>query len=377
MSSFHFHRSPRIGITDTAYAQIRFSVADVGGIPIDLTTQDSMQAMFLEGNRPELLRNRSDAIVVSEELSKGESFVRRRWDISSYKTQGGLLDHYIESRLSSFQTPSDVEFLRPIINMGYIKAQVEKLDGFVVGGGEDINPRLYFAQDLMLPNANGEMEENTYARTRDIIELAYIGEAVRQGKPILGICRGSQVVAVALGGSMVQDIPTSHPALGKRHSMATEVEKSEGHDVRVLGNSVFARILGLGEDEGDTAVRREGSDFIINVNSYHHQSVLDEFPAIQVAARDVADTNGTGKSVVEGFIARSTPALVMGVQFHPERPFAAADGSNSAFAIPLDAWSEWFRNGSRRQYSRRIFKNLIDCARKASLEACAIKSESP
>jgi putative glutamine amidotransferase len=278
----------------------------------------------------------------------------------------GILDAYIEANRSKAARPSDSAFLEPIINMSVVRKQVAALDGLVVGGGEDVNPRLYFAKDLQLPNAQGHIEENTYARTRDIVELAYIGEAIRQGKPVLGICRGSQILGVALGGKLVQDIPSSHPVLGKRHSMPVEFEKSEGHTIRVPANSILARIMDLNSTNAGTDVKRDGADFIVGVNSYHHQSVVEEFSSLEVLARDDANTQGTGSAVVEGFVARTTPQLVMGVQFHPERPFVAPNSAVPALDLPIEEWKKWFRFDTRRPYNRKIFENFLACARKDS-----------
>ncbi len=361
-------RPLRIGITDTLYAQIRFSVQELGAQTVDLTTAETMQALFLAEPRPALLKNQADATIVSEDLSKGEAYIRRRWDVSRYKIPSGILDTYAEANRNKTKNPSESAFLEPLINMEVVRKQVSTLDGLIVGGGEDVNPRLYFARDLQLPNTQGHIEENTYARTRDIVELAYIGEAIRQGKPVLGICRGSQILGVALGGKLVQDIPTSHAALGKRHAMPVEFEKSEGHTIRIPANSVLARIMDLHSANPGADVKRDGSDFIVGVNSYHHQSVVGEFPAIEVLARDTANTQGTGPSVVEGFVARTFPQLVMGVQFHPERPFAASDNTIAAYTLPLSEWQKWFHSDTRRPYYRKIFENFLACARKNSAQ---------
>jgi putative glutamine amidotransferase len=208
------------------------------------------------------------------------------------------------------------------------------------------------------------MEGNEYARTRDIIELSYIAEAIRQGKPVLGICRGSQILAVALGGRLLQDIPTAHPEIGNRHFMSKELDRSEGHSIRIPVDSAFARILKLSSNEHSRDVLRSGSDYVIAVNSYHHQSVLDEFPEIQVQARDNVSTKGVLKPVIEGFLARSTSALVMGVQFHPERPFAQNSQTIDAVNTSRKDWQVWFDSDKRRPYYRHIFENFVACAKK-------------
>ncbi len=357
----------RIGVTDTLYAQIRFSLIEVGADPVELTTSQSMNDLFLSVNRPALLLGKSEAEIESVDLSTNEPYARKRWDVNLYKIQGGILDRYVEENRGKFQNPSQEAFLSPMINMAYVRKQMEQLDGLVVGGGEDVNPRFYFAKDLQIPNPKGSIEENVYARTRDVIELAYIGEALRQGKPILGICRGEQVLGVALGGRLIQDIPTAFPMLLQRHSMPQEFLKSEGHEVEIPKDSLFARILGLNKPGAGSDAKRVGSHFVIGVNSYHHQSVSGDFPGIEVNARDGGNSPVPGV-VVEGFVARGTHNLVMGVQWHPERPFATQGSSVAASAMPFVEWKKWFETDSRRPYYKSIWENFVACAAHNSLQ---------
>jgi putative glutamine amidotransferase len=354
--------SPKIGITDTLYAQIRFSVANVGAEPVDLVTPETLKAMFLDAPRPTLLTEHMNAELVSVDVSHGEPYVRRRWDVSNYKEQDGILDAYVTANRSKFEKPCDATFLAPLINMEYVRKQVSQLDGLLVGGGEDVNPRFYSEKDLQLPGAKGGIEENVYARTRDVIELAYISEALSQDKPILGICRGSQILAVALGAKIVQDIPSSFPILQNRHSMHSEFEKSEGHFVSISSDSVFAKIMRLDEVNAGSDVTKNSQGYAIGVNSYHHQAVIEDFPGITVQARDCSGTKN--KEIVEGYVAKGTENLVMGVQWHPERPYATAGSSVAASSLPLTEWKQWFERDERRPYYRRMFEYFVNCAGK-------------
>jgi hypothetical protein len=74
--------------------------------------------------------------------------------------------------------------------------------------------------------------------------------------------------------------------------------------------------------------------------------------------RGFGDADKESGRVVEGYIARSPPALVMGVQFHPERPFADARGVPEASSIPLQGWREWFGSDSRRLFTVGFSKIL-------------------
>lgn len=161
--------------------------------------------------------------------------------------------------------------------------------GLLLTGGEDVDPALYGAERLHVERVS---------RARDDFELALVGEARRRALPLLGICRGVQVLAVALGGSLVQDIPYVGPERGTwiRHRGDGSDRRDTEHLVSVESGSQLARLLG--------ATR-------LSVNSHHHQAVR----AAPAPARVVARSDDGVAEALE----LPGPPFVLGVQWHPER----------------------------------------------------------
>lgn len=151
-------------------------------------------------------------------------------------------------------------------------------DALLLPGGGDADPALYEQENC---------GSNPPDHERDRDELALIGQFMAQGKPILGICRGHQMLNIALGGTLVQDLPD------ERHRHDTEADADRVHRVR----SVHPLMLAL---YGETFVS----------NSAHHQAVdrLGEGFCVTCVSED---------GVIEGIVHEN--GRVMGVQFHPER----------------------------------------------------------
>jgi putative glutamine amidotransferase len=158
-----------------------------------------------------------------------------------------------------------------------LKAILRRLDGIVFPGGPDVDPAEYGAS----PHPETEVNAGL-----DAVELPAACWAVRADIPVLGICRGQQLINVALGGSLVQHIE-EHVQAASRDALS--------HDLRVEPGSSLADLL------GDTHVR---------VNSLHHQAV----DRLGAGLRPVA---WSPDGVVEGLESGDHPWLVC-VQFHPE-----------------------------------------------------------
>ena len=156
-------------------------------------------------------------------------------------------------------------------------------DGFLFTGGEDIDPSLY-GEDV-LP------ECGALSRERDDFELALMGEAERLGKPMLGICRGVQVMNVFYGGSLWQDLESQK---GLEKTLHSPGHYAEQHEVLVAPDTRLAAILGPGS---------------IAVNSSHHQAV--KATKLAVSAR-------TADGLIEA-VEKPGAHFVLGVQWHPER----------------------------------------------------------
>jgi putative glutamine amidotransferase len=167
--------------------------------------------------------------------------------------------------------------------------EVEGVAALLLIGGRDVDPGRY-GQDSTDPVVADAPE-------RDAAEIALVHEAVRTGTPILGVCRGAQVLNVAFGGTLVQDLYSVPEHAGHGRAATVESPERPGHDVRVARDSKVAQLL------GDDPVR---------VNSFHHQAVASLGDGLVATAWSEPD------GVIEG-IEHETLPLVVGVQWHPER----------------------------------------------------------
>ncbi len=165
---------------------------------------------------------------------------------------------------------------------------VRSLDGFVFTGGDDIHPKFY--RERPLPGA--AMTLSADARTR--FELKLIGAVLRARKPVLAICHGAQLVNVALGGSLYQDIPRQLPGSIK-HGHTGRREKIF-HPVAILEGTMLYRIMGSSR---------------IRVRSAHHQGIKNPGKGFRLSA--IAEDH-----VVEAMESRDRTYL-MAVQWHPEK----------------------------------------------------------
>lgn len=161
---------------------------------------------------------------------------------------------------------------------------LERLDGLLLSGGGDVDPHLFGEEPLP---STGEISP-----ARDAFELELARRALAAGLPVLGICRGLQVLNIAAGGIICQDIsgmvknPLKHSQQAPRWH--------PGHGLEVLPGSLLAGLL------GETPAR---------VNSFHHQAVARVAPGFVISA-------WAPDGVVEGLEAGQ--GCTLGVQFHAE-----------------------------------------------------------
>ncbi|CAA7600698.1 Peptidase C26 [Acididesulfobacillus acetoxydans] len=172
-----------------------------------------------------------------------------------------------------------------------------KLDGLVLSGGGDISP-LYLGES---PRAG---IRNCFPE-RDLGEILLARSAMEKNIPLLGICRGIQVMAVAAGGSIYQDIPSQCPA-ALEHSQ-TAPRDCPWHEVEILDSGLL-RIVGLKK---------------LQVNSFHHQAVSVLPSAFRTAAL-------APDGIIEGIEAPQLK-FCLGVQWHPEG-MPSAEHSQAIFA---------------------------------------------
>lgn len=167
---------------------------------------------------------------------------------------------------------------------------VAEIDGLLLTGGGDIDP-VFYGEDR-----HPSLEDAEPGRDEFEIDLAR--RAVAADLPLLAICRGAQVLNVAAGGSLVQDIPSGVSA-PLAHSIRMPRD-AHAHDVRVSTGSRLARALGAAGTPAQSC----------RVNSRHHQSVA-RLGAGLVASATAAD------GIIEG-IEKPDAAFCIGVQWHPE-----------------------------------------------------------
>ncbi len=178
-----------------------------------------------------------------------------------------------------------------------IAESVRRCEGVLLTGGEDVDPRLY--GKALPPRLRRTVRVTPDGGARDWRELVLIDEVFQQRKPLLAICRGHQILNVALGGTLLADITSQWPtALNhRRRDRRSEIV----HDVLLTPDSILVKITGK---------RRLG------VNSTHHQAVARVAGPLRVAA---ASSDG----IIEALEAnpRTAPMLpfLLSVQFHPER----------------------------------------------------------
>jgi putative glutamine amidotransferase len=165
-----------------------------------------------------------------------------------------------------------------------------RVDGLMLTGGGDVDPELY-----------GETANSTFQAAeagRDQFEIELSRAAMASGIPFLAICRGMQVLNVAMGGTLIQDIPSQVP--GALEHAVPEPRFHIAHEVWVSKGSLLATLLADHMEDGETC----------HVNSRHHQSV-------KVAAKGFDVTATSPDGVIEAMEMPGAPFCVA-VQWHPE-----------------------------------------------------------
>ncbi len=165
----------------------------------------------------------------------------------------------------------------------------DRLDGILLAGGVDMEPARYH-----------EMPHPKLGNTdpaRDTVELQLAEWAIEDGKPVLGLCRGLQVINVALGGSLHQDLEDQLPNAIKHDYFPTSGFERDhlAHEVELAGGSRLARAFGTGR---------------VTVNSMHHQG-------LKRLGHDLIPAAFAPDGLVEA-VERPGDGFVVGVQWHPE-----------------------------------------------------------
>jgi putative glutamine amidotransferase len=163
----------------------------------------------------------------------------------------------------------------PLTSADAASSVLDSVAGLVLTGGEDVDPARY--------GEERHEKVRSVNAARDATEAALVEEARARGTPVLAICRGIQILNVALGGTLVQDIPS-------------QCETSIDHDEDIEPGSLIAAAVGAEH---------------VTVNSFHHQSVKRVAEGMRVTAR-------SPDGVIEGIESTDEDWWVMAVQWHPE-----------------------------------------------------------
>lgn len=194
-----------------------------------------------------------------------------------------LAEGYYRSILEAGATPL---IIPPFTDKDAMLTVLDSVDGLMLSGGADINP-LYCGEDP-IPALHGINPR------RDAMEMLLVRLAFDRQIPILGICRGIQVMAVALDGSVWQDIYTQEPKASIKHSQDLD-RGVASHLVEIQEGSTLYNIIG---------------EKTFPVNSFHHQAVHEAGPHLRVVAR-------SQDGVIEA-VESNEEKSILGVQWHPE-----------------------------------------------------------
>jgi putative glutamine amidotransferase len=204
----------------------------------------------------------------------------RGGDISApFPFVDATLDAYMTEYAASVTGSGGIPVHLPI---GISPDVLGRLDGLVLSGGGDVDPRLY-----------GEVpgpQSGIHDPLRDAFEIGIVNAARELGMPVLGVCRGAQLINVAYGGTLVNDLAVG---VGESHASYAYPREYRGHSVTFVEGSLADELY------GPTTI----------VNSFHHQ-------AVDLTGVGVVVTGRAKDEVVESIEVPGSP--VLGVQWHPE-----------------------------------------------------------
>lgn len=181
--------------------------------------------------------------------------------------------------IKAVQLVGGLPLMIPIGDPTNAKRYVSMIDKLILAGGQNVAPEFYGEVETI--------ESVDYNRERDAFEIALVNEAIKQNKPIIGVCRGMQLVNVALGGSLNQQTPNHWQKLP-----STKIS----HDVMIKKHSPLDQVYGLRA----------------HVNSFHRQSIKKIAPQLSVIATSIGD------HVIEAVQSHDPAIRFLGVQWHPD-----------------------------------------------------------
>jgi len=206
-----------------------------------------------------------------------------------------------------------------ITDLPTLTALLSRLDGLLLSGGIDLHPSRYGEEVLPLTEeADPELDE---------FEITLASWALQQDMPVLGICRGMQLINIVLGGTLLQDIDLMYPH-NVVHSHRNWLRTHLAHQIIVEPGSHMEKILGARE---------------VRVNSLHHQAIKEPGKGVRITGR--------APDGIPELLEVSGYRFVMAAQGHPEEIYAIEPAFKCLFAAFVEASSSRMEEASANEYS--------------------------
>ncbi len=198
---------------------------------------------------------------------------------------GERVSYTLATVTRAIQKAGGLAVILPIHDPALSASYIEKMDGLVLTGGADVSPQFY--------GQNPKPKINRFDPRRDEREFELLEQALELHMPILGICRGFQLINIALGGDVYQDL-SYHPNISVQHDQLTNANMPV-HSIDVKAHSHFASLTPNQS----------------TVNSYHHQ-------VIHHLADDLQAVAWSEDGIIEAAEALNDDYNIVAVQYHPE-----------------------------------------------------------
>ena len=220
-------------------------------------------------------------------------------------SRGHYMDYTFSEYSEAIAACGGAPILIPVAQESQTLSRIlSRLDGLLLSGGPDINPRFYGENPL---EGLGEVDDGLDRMELEIARMAY-----ERDMPIFAVCRGIQTLNVALGGTLYQDIPSQ---VGGAINHSPKVDKAVlTHPVQIEKNTLLCKILGTGS---------------VWVNGKHHQAVKQGAPELRAIAR-------APDGIIEA-VEASSKRFVLGVQWHPEGTWKVDPPSKKLFRAFVQA----------------------------------------
>lgn len=202
--------------------------------------------------------------------------------------------HYIKAIQKGGGVPITLPVLEDF-DIETIKRQIELIDGLLIQGGVDVNPSIFNEEP------KPELDITDIQTDKFILEL--IKQARERKIPILGICKGIQIINVAFGGTLYQDLKYTGLE-SSSHRQKADTICNHKHSINVVKNSLLSRIIPEKEK--------------ILVNSFHHQAIKDLGKGLVVDAK-------SDDGIIEAIHFDNESQWILGVQWHPEQQIRISD----------------------------------------------------